>query len=618
MEERAGSLGARMGHSIHGGVTVTEIRTLCDVYFQLLDVHDRPDLLRSKVDGAWRLVSTQEFGRTARALSYGLMSMGVKPGDKVILLSENRPEWAMSDFAILTAGAADVPVYPTLNAKDASYIVNDSDAEVAIVSTPSQAAKLLSVREAMPKLRDIIVMDPLDPSQSGLLGWEEVLARGRQFSTNREDLHREIAKAVVPEDLASIVYTSGTTGVPKGAMLTHRNFVENVRGAQQVLTFGPSDLAIVFLPLSHVFERTADYCYLWAGAALAYAESIEKVGENMAEVRPTIGAAVPRFYEKVYARILEQAAHAPYLKKSLIHWCVETANEWAGVWAEGKKAGPWLSFKRKLGDIILYRKLRAKLGGRLRFFISGGAPLLKELGLFFYGTGINICEAYGLTETSPGLTGNREECPKFGSIGRRVPNVELKLAQDGELLAKGPNIMKGYYKLPEATAEVFTEDGWFMTGDIARMDEEGFVYITDRKKEILVTAGGKNVAPQPIENLLKTNKYVTQAILIGDRRPYLTALIVPNWDNLQEYAKSKHLNLTEPPQFCEHPQIMHLYGSVLARANAHLSHHEQIQKCRLLQRELSQEEGELTPTLKVKRRVITTRYADLIHSMYAH
>jgi long-chain acyl-CoA synthetase len=301
-----------------------------------------------------------------------------------------------------------------------------------------------------------------------------------------------------------------------------------------------------------------------------------------------------------------------------MHWCIKTANEWAGVWAEGKKAGPWLSLKHRLADVILYRKLRAKLGGRLRFFISGGAPLLKELGLFFYGTGINICEAYGLTETSPGLTGNREECPKFGSIGRRVPNVELKLAEDGELLAKGPNIMKGYYKLPEATAEVFTHDGWFMTGDIARIDEDGFVYITDRKKEILVTAGGKNVPPQPIENLLKTNKYVTQAVLIGDRRPYLTALIVPNWDNLQEYAKSKGLNLTDPAQFRDHPQIMHLCGNILARANAHLNHHEQIQKCRLLLKELSQEEGELTPTLKVKRRVIDTRYASLIDSMYAN
>ena len=600
------------------GETITGIRTLCEAFFQLTEVYGRPDLLRSKVGGSWRLISSAEFGRTVTALSCGLMSLGVRPGDKVILLSENRPQWAMSDFAILTAGAADVPVYPTLNAKDAAYIVNDSDAEVAIVSTRAQADKLLSVRDAMPKLRDIIIMDPIEPPQPGLLAWEDILARGSEFSGSHPDLHRETAMAVLPGDLASIVYTSGTTGVPKGAMLSHRNFVENVHGAQQVLTFGPTDLAIVFLPLSHVFERTADYCYFMSGAALAYAESIDKVAENMAEVRPTVGAAVPRFYEKIYARLLEQAAHSPAIKKALMHWCMKTASEWADVWADGKQAGPWLSLKHRLAGVILYRKLRAKLGGRLRFFISGGAPLLKEVGLLFYGMGINICEAYGLTETSPGLTGNQEACPRFGSIGRRVPNVELRIARDGELLAKGPNIMKGYYKLPEATAEVFTPDGWFMTGDIARVDEGGFYYITDRKKEILVTAGGKNVAPQPIENLLKTNKYVTQAVLIGDRRPYLTALVVPNWDNLQEYARSKGLNLTNPERFRDHPQIMHLYGNVLARANAHLNHHEQIQKCRLLLKELSQEEGELTPTLKVKRRVIDARYADLIDSMYAN
>ncbi len=595
---------------------MTEVRTLCDLFFNLLVVHDRPDLLRAKSNGTWRLISTGEFSGAVERLSNGLMSLGVRPGDKVALLSENRPEWAMSDFAILTAGAADVPVYPTLNAKDASFIVNDSDAEVAIVSTSAQAAKLLSSRAAMPKLRDIIVMDPVEAPQPGVLAWTDVLARGDEFSRSHEGLHRKTAAAVLPEDLASIVYTSGTTGVPKGAMLTHRNFVENARGDMQVLTFGPGDLAIVFLPLSHVFERTADYCYFWSGAALAYAESVEKVAENMAEVRPTVGAAVPRFYEKVYARILEQAAHAPYPKKVLMHWSIKAADDWARAWADGRKAGPWLTLKHGLGNVILYKKLRAKMGGRLRFFISGGAPLLKELGLVFYGMGITICEAYGLTETSPGLTGNSEERPKFGSIGRRAPNVELKIGADGELLAKGPNIMKGYYKRPEATAEVFTEDGWFMTGDIARVDEEGYYFITDRKKELLVTAGGKNVAPQPIENMLKLNKYVTQAVLIGDRRPYLTALIVPNWDNLKEYAHAKGLNLTDPSQFRDHPQIMHLYSNVLARANAHLSHHEQIQKCRLLSRELSQEEGELTPTLKVKRRVIATRYAGLIDSMY--
>ncbi|MCI4397924.1 MAG: long-chain fatty acid--CoA ligase [Acidobacteria bacterium] len=596
---------------------MAEILTLCDLFFHVTEDHDRPDLLKVKRDGAWQQISTREFKGVVRDLSCGLMSLGVKPGDKVVLLSEDRPEWPMAEFAILTAGAVNVALYPTLNAKDSAYIVNDSDAEIAVVSTPEQAAKLLSVKSAMPKLREVIVMDWREGIEPGCLQWEQILSRGRDFDKSQPGRHEKVARAVVPDDLASIVYTSGTTGEPKGAMLTHRNFVENARGGMQVLSFKPSDQAIVFLPLSHVYERTADYCYFWSGASLAYAESIDKVAENMGEVKPTIGAAVPRFYEKVYAKILEQAAHAPYIKKVLIHFCVRTANEWAANWAAGKRAGAWLSFKHKLGDIILYGKIRAKMGGRLRFFISGGAPLPKELGLFFFGMGIKICEAYGLTETSPGLAGNGEERPRFGSIGRCVPNVQLKIAEDGELLAKGPNIMKGYYKKPEATAEVFTKDGWFMTGDIATVDAEGYYYITDRKKEILVTAGGKNVAPQPIENMLKMNKYVSQAVLIGDRRPYITALIVPNWENLKDYAKSKGLDLKEQSQFCGHPQIMHLYGNVLARTNAQLSHHEQIKKCRLLSRELTQEDGELTPTLKVKRRVIAERYGKVIESMYA-
>ena len=593
-----------------------EVLTLCHLFFHITESHDRPDLQRVKRNGTWAPISTREFGRTVTRLSCGLMAMGVKPRDKVVLLAENRPEWAMADFAILTAGAVNVPVYPTLNGSDSAFIVDDCDAELAIVSTPAQAAKLLAVKSAMPKLREIIVMDA-PAAETGVVAWEEVLARGAALFGADGGLHERVARAVAPDDLASIVYTSGTTGVPKGAMLTHRNFVENSRSMMHAAAPLASDQGLVFLPLSHVFERTADYCCFWAGASLAYAESIDKVAQNMGEVRPTICAVVPRFCEKVYAKILEQAARSSPVKKSLIHWCVATANEWADNWAAGKQAGPRLRLRHRVGDAILYRKIREKMGGRFRFMISGGAPLPKELGLFFYAMGITLCEAYGLTETSPGLTCNDPERPRFGSIGKAILNVQLKIAPDGELLAKGPNVMMGYYKRPEATAEVFTADGWFMTGDIAKVDDEGRYYITDRKKEILVTAGGKNVAPQPIESLLKTNKYVAQAVLIGDRRPYITALIVPNWASLKDYARSKGLKLTDEAELCGHPQVMHLYDNVLKRANAQLSHHEQIRKCRLLARELTQEEGELTPTLKVKRRVIAERYAQAIGSMYA-
>ena len=595
---------------------MAEIRTLCDLLFHVVEAHRKPDLLLVKRAGAWQRISTEEFAGAVRNLSCGLMALGVKPGEKVALLSEDRPEWAVADFAILSAGAADVPLYPTLNAKDSAYIVNDCDARLAVVSTPEQANKLLSMKGALPSLRDIVIMDPPGPGQGNLLRWDEVLARGAEYAIHRPDLHRKSAGAVKPEDLASIIYTSGTTGVPKGVMLTHRNFVENARGGMETIAVGETDLALVFLPLSHSFERLADYCYFWGGCSLAYAESLEKVADNMGEVRPTVMAAVPRFYEKVYGRVLDQAARAPYAKKALIHWSVAVARVWAERRALKRRIGPWLALKHRIADALLFRRLRERVGGRLRFFISGGAPLAKELAEFFYGCGIRICEGYGLTESAPVITINRLEEIRFGSIGKPLSNVEVALAEDGELLARGPNIMRGYYKLPEATAEVLTADGWLKTGDIAHRDEEGYLYITDRKKELLVTAGGKNVAPQPIENLLKTNKYVAQAVLVGDRRPFVTALIVPNWANVRDYARSRGVADLEPARLCNHPQVKRLFGHVLERTNAHLSRYEQVRKCRLLLRELTLEEGELTPTLKVKRRVVDQKFRSVIDALY--
>jgi len=594
-----------------------DIRTLCDLYFHLVETYDKPSLLSVKRPGGWRRLSTAEVAQAVHDFSCGLMALGVRSGEKVALLSEDRPEWAIADFAVLTAGGADVPLYPTLNARDSAYIVGNSDARIAIVSTPAQANKLLCMRGSLPNLRDIIIMDPPEPGQEGLLRWDEVLTRGREHAQNRPDLHRRTAGAVAPEDVASLIYTSGTTGVPKGVELTHHNFITNARASLERIVITQEDQALVFLPLSHSFERLVDYCYFWRGLSVAYAESIDKVAENMAEVRPDIVAAVPRFYEKVYARLMDQAAHGSYIKKVLIHWSVWTARAWAETRAEGKRPGLFLSIKHALADRVLLSKLRAKTGGRVRFFISGGAPLARDLATFFYGAGLVILEGYGLTETTPVVAVNGQDCLRFGSIGRPLSNVEVMFAEDGELLVKGPSVMKGYHKLPEATGEAFTGDGWFKTGDIGHQDADGYLYITDRKKELLVTAGGKNVAPQPIENLLKTNKYVIQAVLIGDAKPFVSALLVPNWALVVEYARSKGVSVADPRELCQHAQIMHLFENVLARANAHLSHHEQIRKCRLLPRELTQEDGELTPTLKVKRRAVLQKYAEVVESMYA-
>ncbi len=599
-----------------------EIRTLCDLYFNTIDGQAKPDMLMAKKKGLWEVVSSAEVAETVEKFSCGLMALGVKPGDRVALLSEDRPKWLMADYAILTAGAVTVPLYATLNAQESAYIVNNSDAEVAIVSNEDQANKLLSQRDNIKRLRNIIMMDPPSNGTEDLLEWTKVLEWGTDFAAKNKGIHRAAAARVTPDDLATLIYTSGTTGVPKGVMLTHKNFVENCKFGMEYLEIDSSDRALVFLPLSHVFERMIDYCYFWKGVTVAYAESIDKVADNLGEVRPTMMAAVPRLYEKVYAKLMEQAAHSSSIKKALIHWSIRTVSEWAEAAKSPGGVSAGLKLKMAVADKLVPKKLRARVGGRIRFFVSGGAPLPRHLAAFFYGCGLPIAEGYGLSETSPVIAVNEvykdgRDGIRFGSVGRPLKNVEVRIAEDGELWVRGPSIMKGYYKMPDQTREVLTEDGWFATGDIARQDDEDYLYITDRKKELLVTAGGKNVAPQPIENALKMNKYVIQAVLLGDRKPYITALIVPNWDNVIEYAKSKGVDKIDPRALCNEPIVRHLFKNVIERTNADLSRYEQIKRCKLLPKELTQEDGELTPTLKVKRRVILKKYADYIEALYA-
>ncbi len=599
-----------------------EIRTLCDLYFNTIDGQAKPDMLMAKKKGLWEVVSSAEVAETVEKFSCGLMALGVKPGDRVALLSEDRPKWLMADYAILTAGAVTVPLYATLNAQESAYIVNNSDAEVAIVSNEDQANKLLSQRDNIKRLRNIIMMDPPTNGTGDLLEWRKVMEWGTDFAAKNQGVHRSVAAGVTPDDLATLIYTSGTTGLPKGVMLTHENFVENCKFGMEYLEIDSSDRALVFLPLSHVFERMIDYCYFWKGVTMAYAESIDKVADNLGEVRPTMMAAVPRLYEKVYAKLMEQAAHSSSIKKALIHWSIRTVSEWAEAVKSPGGVPAGLKMKKAVADKLVPKKLRARVGGRIRFFVSGGAPLPRHLAAFFYGCGLPIAEGYGLSETSPVIAVNEvykdgKDGVRFGAVGRPLKNLEVRIAEDGELWVRGPSIMKGYYKMPEKTREVLTEDGWFATGDIARQDEEGYLFITDRKKELLVTAGGKNVAPQPIENALKMNKYVIQAVLLGDRKPYITALIVPNWDNVIEYAKSKGVDKIDPRALCGEPVVRHLFKNVIDRTNADLSRYEQIKRCKLLPKELTQEDGELTPTLKVKRRVILKKYADLIEALYA-
>jgi len=591
--------------------------TLCELFLYAVTEYNKPNALLHKRDGNWVSMSHAEVLESVQSIAHGLWTLGLGKGDKVLLLSENRPEWCLCDYGILTAGGVTVPVYPTLHGREAAYIAKNSEASIAIVSTTEQAEKLLASQADLGQVRDLVVMDAPAGDVQGCIAFLDFLRRGKEDMAADPGRFLENASGVKPDDLASIVYTSGTTGRPKGVMLTHGNFTENAKAGVRRLPVAADDLALSFLPLSHVFERLAEFCLFLSGCAVAYSEGIERLVDNMGEIHPTIVAAVPRLFEKAYGRLLDQAAQSSGPKKALIHWSVSVCKQWAEAELEKGGAGLLLRMKHACADRIVPKALRKRMGGNIRFFLSGGAPLARDLGLFFYGASLPVLEGYGLTESSPVIALNGFDRPKYGSIGAPLDGVEVRIAEDGELLARGPNIMKGYYRNPEATAEVLTEDGWLLTGDIAHQDAEGYLYITDRKKEILVTAGGKNVAPQPIENALKMNKYVSQAILIGDGLPYIGALVHPNWENVLAYAESKGVTERDPGNLMTHPQVLHLFENVLERINRNLSRFEQIKRCRLIEREFTQEDGELTPTLKFKRRVILERYRGVIEEMYA-
>ena len=575
--------------------------------------------LSVKKEGEYRDITWREFGETVRWFSLGLVSLGVEKGDRVALLSENRPEWAYADMAVLHAAAVDVPIYSTNTPRQCQYIIANSGARVVVVSTMEQLRKILEVREELPDLMHIIAVDPVPAEirQSGVLPLEEVLELGRKKAGEAPGLFEERWKSVVEGDLASILYTSGTTGDPKGVMLTHRNFVSNARTISDSYPLSEDDVLLSFLPLSHSFERTAGYHVpLYIGARIAYAESIEKVAQNMQEVRPTLMCSVPRLYEKMYARVLDSVAAGGALKKKLFQWAIRVGKEYNELKREGKPLSGYLRLKRSIADSLVFSKLKEKTGGRLRFFVSGGAPLAKEIGEFFYNAGIVILEAYGLTETSPGITGNRLEKFKFGTVGPALPGIEIKIAGDGEILCRGPNVMKGYYGMPEATKETIDPDGWLHTGDIGELDEDGYLRITDRKKDIIVTAGGKNITPQYIENKLKASSYINDAVVIGDKRKFVSCLIMIDEDNVVKYAQDNKIQFSTYKDLTQSPEIVKLIQGEVDLVNETLSRVEQVKKFTILPKKLYEEDGEVTPTMKVKRKYVNEAFGDLIEAMY--
>jgi len=575
--------------------------------------------LRHKSGGRYSDISWSEFEGKVKDLAFGLITLGLKPGEKVALLSENRPEWAYSDLAVLSLGCADVPLYPTDVPHQMEYIIRDSDSVIAIVSTAAQLDKILSVSARLPSLRKIIVMDPDGRAKRpDVVSFAGLLEAGSAAAADARMDFESRLQSSKKEDLASIVYTSGTTGQAKGVCLTHDNFLSNCRSSLDVLPFNEDDVCLSFLPLSHVFERMASYYFtLMIGGTIAYAENMESVGRNLKEVRPTYACAAPRFYEKLHAGIMEKASQASPSKQKALERALNTAKEHSRAKLNNLETGPALWLKYQFARIFVFRRINEAVGGRIRFFISGSAPLSKELAEFFYSVGIFIFEGYGLTETSPVVTVNTFRALRYGSVGRPIKDVEVKTASDGEILIKGPSVMKGYYKNEKATAESIDPEGWLHTGDIGYFDAEGFLYITDRKKDIIITAGGKNIAPQNVENLLKSDSYIQEVVVHGDRRPYLTALIVPDFNAMKGLALRLGIPYTSVPELIGHPRVQEFLSKRIEEKQGELANYEKIKKFRLLDRGLTIEEGEITPTLKVKRRVVAEKYKEVFDEMYS-
>ena len=590
--------------------------TLTQLFFTTVDRHaGLPAAFRSKVGGAWVSITHRDALDRVQAISLGLRELGINPGDKVAIISENRPEWALTDYACLCARATDVPIYPTLTPQQTAYILRDSESVAAFVSTQEQVDKVLEVKGELPSLKHIIAFDGA-AARPGVLALTAVEAKGRAVVAKHPNWRAE-ALTAGPDDLATLIYTSGTTGDPKGVMLTHHNIWSNVQAVLQMIPIGGGDECLSMLPLSHSYERMVDYTLFQAGVIINYAESFDTVAANLGEVKPTVVLSVPRLYEKVYARVLENALSGSAIKRNIFFWAKRAGEQWATMSLAGMTIPTGLAIKKKIADRLVFAKLQARTGGRIRFFVSGAAPLSADIAKFFYSAGLPVIEGYGLTESSPVLTLNPLDRIKLGTVGRAIPGVELKIASDGEILARGPNIMQGYYKLPDATKETVDADGWLHTGDIGELDSDGYLKITDRKKELLKTAGGKYIAPQPIEMAVKRNKFVANAMLYGDRRKFPIILIVPNFDNLERWARERNLTYGTRAELIEVADVQAKIEREVMSMLPQLAKFETPKKVVLIEKDFTIESGELTPTLKVKRREVEKNYRDQIDAVYA-
>lgn len=574
--------------------------------------NDRAVSLRA--GGRWEATSSAEFLRRIAGLSNALEQLGVKPGDRVGLFSPNRPEWHVADFAILGLGAADVPIYFNESPDRMVYILNHAAPDVVIVAGEMQARRLLESRERLASVKHIICAAAPADLGSDVLRYETLVS-----ATGDEAIaeYRLRASRIDPDQLATIIYTSGTTGEPKGVMLTHNNLSSNEETSVEPYHMNPSDQAVSFLPLSHVYERVTSYAYLFHGVPVAYVERMDDLPQALVEVHPTLAAAVPRVFEKLYANVLQKGHAATGLKRRMFDWSMRVAKESVRWKAYGEEAPSSLHLRWKIVDRIVYSKIREGIGGRFRAFISGGGPLSREIAEFFWAVGVPVYQGYGLTETSPVVSANYPGANKVGTVGQPIEHVNVRIAEDGEILVQGPCVMKGYYQRPADTSAVLSADGWLATGDIGRLDEDGYLYVTDRKKDLFKTAAGKFVAPQPIENMLKVNPLILNAVLIGDAHRFISALIVPNFANVEVAGREHGKSFGSHEQIAADPWVHELIGREVAKVNASLAQYETIKRFALLDHDFTFDGGQLTYTLKLKRRVIAERYAKIIEGLYA-
>jgi len=589
--------------------TIAPISTVNDLFRRVASAANPRAILWQDEFGQWQPISSDQIYQRVRALGQAFLGWGAKKGDRIALIAENRWEWAITDFAALAIGAADVPIYPTLTGEQIAALLNDADCRIAVVSTRQQFDKLNSVL-AMTRLERIVIMDA--PAPDGAIAFSSLLAGADDRGSQRDPVFDALVASVEPKDLATLIYTSGTTGEPKGVALTHGNFGANQSFAAADFNFNVSDACISFLPLSHVTARALDYVMFYSGAQVAYCSQFDKLPQAMKEIRPTVIVGVPRVYEKIRQAVEQRSAASP-VKKRMLAWAIGLGARHCDTVYDGRKPS---SVAWKLASKLVYSKVREAFGGRVRIFVSGGAPLGIDTACWFAAAGIALWEGYGLTETSPVISLNTPVRHRMGAAGYPLPNIELKLADDGELLVRGPSVFSGYWHKPEANAECFDSDGWFKTGDIAHIDADGFLFITDRKKELLKTSGGKLVAPQPIENKLKNNVLVAQAALVGDKHKYISALISPNFVALEEWARHRGIHHQSRANLVSDSRIVALYSDIVREVNGTLANFETLKRFRVVAEEWTQETGELTPSMKLKRRVLTERYAAVIAELY--